>query len=159
MRNGNALAIAILLGLASCATAQGGGWTAKQIATLRGAGFVHTDRGWEFNVSDRLLFPTDDSDINADQATTIGSMAQHLLAVDVRHAEVEGHTDRTGTTQYNDALSVRRAAAVASVMERAGFAHDNLKVVGLGERFPVETNATAAGRQENRRVVILITAP
>ena len=150
----------VLLSLAGCQTVPDRGrWTGKQTAALRAEGFIDTPRGWEFGMSDRLLFATDDSSILAAQATIITRIARHLVAVDIRHASVEGHTDTTGSARHNDALSVRRAAAVADALDRGGLERRNIVVVGLGERYPVESNATASGRRENRRVVILITAP
>ena len=136
-----------------------GSWTGEQIATLRAAGFVDTPRGWEFGMSDRLLFATDESRIIAAQATIITRIASRLVAVNIHHASVEGHTDTTGSVSHNDALSVRRASAVAEALDLGGFERRNVNVVGLGQRYPVESNATANGRRENRRVVILITAP
>ena len=134
-------------------------WTREQIAMLNEAGFLKTGRGWEFSVDDRLLFPTDQSQVAADQAAIIGRIATRLLSVNIRHAAIEGHTDRTGTDRHNLALSKSRAETVARVLEVTGFPRANLSTVGLGERFPIDTNATAEGRRENRRVVILLSAP
>lgn len=136
-----------------------GPFTGVQIAAMQKAGFDRSARGWEFSMADRLLFATDKSDLLPGQAATIGRMTQELIGVGIRHVDIEGHTDGTGDARYNDALSVRRASAVADAMVSSGLRREDIKVVGLGERNPVDTNATAAGRRENRRVVILITAP
>lgn len=136
-----------------------GPFSSDQIATLQKAGFVKSGRGWEFSMADRLLFATDKSDVLPDQAAVIDRMTQELVGVGIHHLDIEGHTDGTGSARYNDALSVKRAAAVADVMIGSGLRREDIKVVGLGERYPVDTNATARGRRENRRVVILITAP
>jgi OOP family OmpA-OmpF porin len=149
-----------LLLLAACQTmADHGGWTRAQIAALRSDGFVKTPRGWEFGMQDRLLFATDEGDIRPEQVTIIRRITGRLVAVGIRRAQVEGHADDTGTVRHNDALSVRRASAVADAMASGGMPRGNVLVEGLGERYPIDTNATAAGRQENRRVVILIAAP
>lgn len=146
--------------LAACQTmADHGGWTRAQVAALRANGFAKTARGWEFGMQDRLLFATDESEIRPQQVIVIRDIASKLVAVDIRRAQVEGHTDRTGTARHNDALSVRRAAAVADALARGGIPAANIRVEGLGARYPIDTNATKAGRQENRRVVILIAAP
>jgi OOP family OmpA-OmpF porin len=150
------------LALAGCAATPppgSGPFSGPQIAAMQKAGFVKADRGWEFSMADRLLFATDRSEVLPGQATVITHMAQALQDVGIRHVDVEGHTDGTGGVRYNDALSVRRAGAVAEVMIASGLRREDIKVVGLGERYPVDTNATAAGRRENRRVVVLITAP
>lgn len=153
---------ASLMLVGGCATTgrpDNGPFSTAQVAAMHDLGFAQTNRGWEFSMADRLLFATDSSAVLADQTTAIDRMSKTLAGVGITHAEVEGHTDRTGTTEYNEALSQRRAGAVADIMAAGGMPRDGIKAVGLGERFPVESNATAAGRRENRRVVILITAP
>ena len=156
-----------LLMIATGAVALGGcqttapiahGLSARQIAVLKQQGFVETARGWAFSVDDRLLFATDDSAIDAGQATKITRMASALLGVGIGRARIEGYADSTGTEQYNETLSLHRAQAVADVLVGSGFAATNLTVLGLGDRDPVESNRTAAGRSQNRRVVILISA-
>lgn len=148
--------------LAGCAATPrpgSGAFSSTQVAAMEKEGFNKSERGWEFSVSDRLLFATDRSEVVPGQVSVIGRMTRALVGVGIRHIEVEGHTDGTGGVRYNDALSVKRASAVADVMVASGIRRDDIRVIGLGERYPVETNATAAGRRENRRVVVLITAP
>ena len=134
------------------------GLSNRQIAVLKQQGFVPTSRGWSFSMDDRLLFAINDATINADEATSISHIASALLGVGIDRARIEGYADDTGTEEYNEALSQRRAQAVANVIVLSGFSAANLSVLGLGERDPVESNQTAAGRQQNRRVVILISA-
>ncbi|WP_447728748.1 OmpA family protein [Sphingomonas koreensis] len=134
-------------------------WTRAQRAVFTSEGFTETDRGWEFSINDRLLFATDESTVLPAQVGSIRRIAGRLLGVDIRHAAVEGHADGSGGAEHNQRLSERRAAAVAEVLAGSGFAPSAVSTVGLGDRFPVETNATVEGRRENRRVVILITAP
>jgi len=69
---------------------------------------------------------------------------------------VEGHTDSTGTDQYNMDLSFRRANSVKDLLVQRGVASNRIQTVGYGETMPVATNATEAGRQLNRRVEIKI---
>ncbi|PKN29119.1 MAG: hypothetical protein CVU64_09915 [Deltaproteobacteria bacterium HGW-Deltaproteobacteria-21] len=69
---------------------------------------------------------------------------------------VEGHTDSTGSEDYNMDLSNRRAAAVKNLLTSRGVADSRIDVVGYGESMPVATNDTEAGRQKNRRVEIKI---
>ncbi|MET0307240.1 MAG: OmpA family protein [Sphingomonas sp.] len=154
------IVVAILF-LAGCQTSMHprSPWSQKQIETMRSEGFAPTDRGWELSVNDRLLFPTDESHVDPGQATLINRMATHLRAVRIRRATIEGHADWTGTERHNETLSKHRADAVAAVFANAGFARADLRTVGLGERYPIEDNKTATGRRENRRVVILLTAP
>jgi outer membrane protein OmpA-like peptidoglycan-associated protein len=148
----------LLAGCQTVAPATAHGLTAQQIAVLKDEGFVETPGGWALSMNDRLLFATDDSAIDASKATRITRMATALLGVGIDRARIEGYTDSTGTEQHNDQLSTQRAQTVADVMIRCGFAAANLAVQGLGERNPVDSNRTAAGREQNRRVVVLISA-
>ena len=70
---------------------------------------------------------------------------------------VIGHTDSTGEAAYNFDLSQRRAQAVASVLINGGVSPQRIRSIGRGEDAPIATNATAQGRQQNRRVEIIIT--
>jgi len=69
---------------------------------------------------------------------------------------VEGHTDSTGSHEYNMDLSNRRAAAVRNLLVQRGIAESRIDIVGYGKNMPVATNDTEAGRQKNRRVEIKI---
>jgi outer membrane protein OmpA-like peptidoglycan-associated protein len=69
---------------------------------------------------------------------------------------VEGHTDSTGTEEYNMDLSIRRANSVKNLLVQRGVADSCIEVVGFGESMSVATNDTEAGRQKNRRVEIKI---
>ena len=69
---------------------------------------------------------------------------------------VEGHTDAYGSDEYNQGLSERRARSVANYLTKLGVDRKRMSTVGLGEKYPVATNKTAAGRELNRRVEILI---
>ena len=67
-----------------------------------------------------------------------------------------GHTDNTGSAEYNQDLSARRATAVAGVLLEQGVAPSRVRSFGRGEDEPVATNLTPEGRQQNRRVEIII---
>ncbi|MCL4134995.1 UNVERIFIED_CONTAM: hypothetical protein GTU68_058956 [Idotea baltica] len=67
---------------------------------------------------------------------------------------IEGHTDSTGTSGYNQYLSKRRAESVKTYLVKKGMDASKLETVGYGEKSPTATNNTAAGRAKNRRVVI-----
>lgn len=163
---GRRATVALLLGgLAACATPLPAapppprrGLTEAQIGALLTLGFTEADGAWEFGLSDKLLFPTNENRVASGQGEAIARIVRALLAVDIRRARVEGHTDATGGDAYNDALSLRRATAVADVMVEAGMRREDLAVRGLCARQPVEDNRTSAGRRENRRVVLIIDA-
>jgi outer membrane protein OmpA-like peptidoglycan-associated protein len=69
---------------------------------------------------------------------------------------IEGHTDSIGDEGYNQDLSLRRADAVRSYLAGRGVASSRLSALGKGEAFPVAGNDSAAGRQQNRRVEVII---
>jgi OOP family OmpA-OmpF porin len=155
--------LALLAGLllAACQTvpvAPSRGLTAVQVETLKAQGFVQGPSGWEFGFADKLLFPTDQSRLADSQRQSIERITRALLSVAIDRARVEGHTDNTGTRAYNQALSLERARAVANAMERAGMPAAGLAVEGVADRYPVAPNTTPSGRQENRRVVIIISS-
>ena len=72
------------------------------------------------------------------------------------NVDVIGHTDSTGTTQYNQGLSERRAKAVYDYFVDKGIAADRLATMGYGETRPAHSNATREGRAKNRRVELLV---
>lgn len=98
--------------------------------------------------SDRLL-PGAESILNDAAAT--------LKKNPTIRVEVAGHTDSDGSAEYNESLSARRAQTVFDYLADAGIAVDRMTVRGYGESQPIADNATAAGKAENRRVVLRIT--
>lgn len=103
-----------------------------------------------------ILFATDSTAVNADLTRELGIVAQNLLHYPDSRIEVVGHTDNTGTASYNQDLSQRRAAAVASILRDDGVPSARIIAYGRGEDMPVTTNLTPEGRAQNRRVEILI---
>jgi OOP family OmpA-OmpF porin len=155
------LAFATLLFLAACSTVPPPppphrGFTPEQEAVLRANGFTPKGDEWEFGIADRFLFATDESRLIDTQKDALAHTAAALVKVEILGARVEGHTDKTGRAAYNEALSFRRATAVAAALAQGGMHPDRLIAQGLGSRFPVENNATSAGRRENRRVAIIV---
>lgn len=133
------------------------GFTAAQVAVLESQGFVETGLGWELNMPERLLFPSNESGLPADQQQRIAEMAARLVSVGITTARIEGHTDSTGTAAYNLTLSQARAQAVAAPMQANGMQFTADQVVGRGETLPLSSNSTAEGRRDNRRVVVIVT--
>lgn len=152
-------AIASLMLLSACQTPQPhGGFTRTQTEMLREQGFVETSDGWQLSLADRLLFDVDSSELRPEMQANIARVARGLLSVGISAARVEGHTDATGASEYNQSLSLARAQAVASIAQGSGFDVARLAVRGWGETRPIADNGTDAGRAENRRVVIIVTA-
>lgn len=153
------LATATLAFLSACATVPTRpGLTTRQVAVLQENGFVATDGRWELGLPDRLLFASEESALVASQNQRLDRMARALAGVGIRGARVEGNTDSIGASTYNQALSERRATAVRAVLVTGGMDGAAIAAIGRGEHDPIESNRTASGRQENRRVVIIITA-
>lgn len=133
------------------------GFTAAQIAALQSQGFVESGPGWMLSMPERLLFPSNESSVSPDQQQRISDIAAKLVSVGIATARIEGHTDSTGTSAYNLTLSQARAQAVAGPMQAGGMQFTADQVVGRGETLPLSSNATAEGRQDNRRVVVIVT--
>ncbi len=115
-----------------------------------------TARGLVLTLGD-VLFDTDRSTLKPGAGKTMDRLAGFLEDHPDRRLLIEGHTDAQGDSGYNQALSERRADAVRQSLIRRGVAAQRLESVGLGESYPVATNDTVAGRQENRRVEIVVS--
>lgn len=115
-----------------------------------------SDRGFIVTLPG-LFFDTGKSALKTGARNALAKIADQLRAnADVRIA-VEGHTDSVGSDELNQALSNKRAAAVRDFLVARGIPTERITTTGLGETAPVATNDTAAGRQQNRRVEIVIT--
>lgn len=135
------------------------GFTPTQVAALQSEGFVETGEDWALTINERLLFPVNESALLPEQVERLSTLAQHLVAVDITTARVEGHTDSTGTAAYNQTLSEARARVVAAALQTSGMRFTPEQIIGRGETIPLSPNDTAQGRQDNRRVVIVVTPP
>lgn len=103
-----------------------------------------------------LLFDVDSAAIDPAVQPDLRAVAQNLIDYPESSVTVFGHTDDTGSSAYNQDLSERRAQAVARVLVRDGVAPSRVRATGLGETQPVASNATPEGRQQNRRVEVII---
>lgn len=100
-----------------------------------------------------ILFDTDSDRLRPESTPTLQDIASMLQQHPELRLRIEGHTDATGTDARNDALSAQRAEAVKTwLVNHKSITGDRLEVQGLGASRPVADNATAEGRQENRRV-------
>jgi len=86
----------------------------------------------------------------------IARVAEVLIKYPQTNISIEGHTDSKGAEEYNMNLSTRRAEAVKNSLIGRGLSSSRLQTIGFGESKPVATNDTEAGRQQNRRVRIVI---
>lgn len=106
-----------------------------------------------------ITFANDDSTINSAFYGSLNQLAQTMIQYNQTTITVEGHTDSNGSDAYNYALSQRRAEAVKAYLSSRGVDSRRIQTVGYGESRPVATNATEAGRAQNRRVELTINAP
>ena len=114
-----------------------------------------TERGLVLTLGD-VLFESNAADLRADALQKLYVLVTYLKEHPDRNVLIEGHTDSIGTETYNLELSQRRATAVRTFLVRNGIDPERLAARGYGQAQPVASNVTAAGRQENRRVEIVI---
>jgi outer membrane protein OmpA-like peptidoglycan-associated protein len=115
-----------------------------------------TPRGLVVNMGD-VLFDTGKSDLRPPAREALARLGGVVSNYPSLHLDIEGHTDSTGSASFNQTLSEQRANAVRDYLISQGLTSDNLNAVGLGPDNPVADNSTAAGRQQNRRVEIVIS--
>lgn len=103
-----------------------------------------------------ILFAVDSAVVRPDLQRDLRVLASSLRDFPDTSVLVVGHTDNTGSASYNQALSERRANAVAAVIRDSGVPAWRVSAVGRGLTQPVASNATPQGRAQNRRVEIII---
>jgi outer membrane protein OmpA-like peptidoglycan-associated protein len=116
----------------------------------------NTARGIVITLGD-VLFAIDQSQLTAEGINTIQKLANVLQNNPQRNVLIEGFTDSTGATEYNQALSMRRAAAVSAALQQLGVGSERIATQGYGESFPVAANSNSQARQLNRRVEIVLS--
>lgn len=114
-----------------------------------------TPRGLVVTIGD-VLFDTASSTLRPGGVQQVQRVADAVKQYPDATVLVEGHADSRGSESYNLALSQRRADAVRAELVYGGVSPDHIVARGMGEGYPVATNATAAGQQQNRRVEIVI---
>ncbi len=106
-----------------------------------------------------VLFTYDKAELKPGAEHSIRQLADFLKDHPDRRVIIEGHTDNRGPEAYNQQLSQKRAQAVADILMAQGIGSDRITTRGLGENYPIAPNTTVTGRQENRRVEIIIPTP
>jgi len=115
-----------------------------------------TARGLIVNISD-VLFDFNKYTLKPGAREKLAKVGGILLAYPGLKIQVEGHTDSVGTDEYNQKLSEARAGSVREYLTGQGVAGDAVTAVGFGKADPVASNDTAAGRQKNRRVEMVVS--
>lgn len=131
---------------------------AKLRQQLQGSGVSVTRIGDNItlNMPGNITFKTDSSDLNGDFFSVLDSVSLVLKEYEKTLIEVAGHTDSTGTAEYNQSLSERRARTVAQYLAGKGVMEQRLMTVGAGEGHPIASNDSPDGRQANRRVELTL---
>ena len=114
-----------------------------------------TERGTEVTLRD-VLFATDRAELKSGAMMNLQPLVDYLKANPQRDLLIEGHTDSVGPEQYNLELSRSRASAVRDFFLAQGIPSERMTIQGYGERYPVAPNDNEAGRQQNRRVNLVI---
>lgn len=115
-----------------------------------------TARGLIANMSD-VLFKSGSFELLAGARERLAKVSGIVLAHPGLHLAVEGHTDSVGSDQYNQQLSEKRAEAVRDYLVQQGISADDIVATGLGKSSPVASNDTPEGRQQNRRVELVLS--
>jgi len=114
-----------------------------------------TDRGIVLTLGD-ILFETGKSTLMPGARRTMNTIAEFLKKHPKRNILIEGFTDTVGSDSFNMNLSRKRAQAVRAALTVRGVLSERIATRGYGERFPLASNKTEAGRQQNRRVEVTI---
>ena len=104
-----------------------------------------------------VTFAVDSATVSPAMRAVLDDVAQSMITYPNSLIDVMGHTDSTGSAQYNLDLSRRRAESVANYLVSRGVSRARIETLGYGEDYPIADNATEAGRAQNRRVEIRIT--
>ena len=115
-----------------------------------------TARGLIVNMSD-VLFDTDKFSLRPLAREKLAKVAGIVSGHPGLRLDVEGHTDSVGSDEYNQRLSEQRGNAVRDYLTQEGMAAGSVTAKGFGKGNPVASNDTASGRQQNRRVEIVIS--
>jgi len=159
---GKRKATLIGLGVGTLAGAAVGGYMDAQEAKLRnqlrstGVSVTRNGDSIVLNMPSNVTFGVDQSDVRAEFTEVLNSVALVLNEYKKTYVDVLGHTDSSGSEQYNLNLSVKRAQSVSNYLLSRGVIQERFVVRGLGESLPIASNATAEGRALNRRVEIVL---
>ena len=117
---------------------------------------VDTPRGLVVTMAD-ILFASGKYELSQNANLALAKMSGVILAHPGLTLKIAGYTDSTGSDQFNLKLSSQRADAVRSFLVQQGLSADSVTSMGMGSADPVASNDTAAGRQQNRRVEIVVS--
>jgi outer membrane protein OmpA-like peptidoglycan-associated protein len=125
---------------------------------LKNAKVERVGEGIKITFDSGILFNVNSADLRPEAKQNIEELAKTLQKYSDTNILVEGHTDDTGTEEYNKKLSEQRAASVANFTKSLGVNGTRFSTIGYGESQPITQNDSATGRQKNRRVEVAIYA-
>lgn len=125
---------------------------------LENATVERVGEGIRITFNSGLLFDVNSHQLKAEAKRNLDDMARVVKKYDDTNILIEGHTDDTGDDASNDQLSERRANSVSHYLTSLGVDKGRMSTIGYGEKQPVADNKTDAGKQQNRRVEVAITA-
>jgi len=125
---------------------------------LKGAHVERVGEGILITFDSGLLFELNSFGLQSATKTNLTNLAKTLNKYDDTDVLIEGHTDNTGEDAYNQTLSERRANSVEGYLAEQGVKASRITTKGYGEKQPLASNDTEAGRQSNRRVEVAIYA-
>ncbi|QXI27013.1 OmpA family protein [Pseudomonas vanderleydeniana] len=131
---------------------QQGKWVEEQISQAS----TQTDRGLVMTLGD-VLFDTGEAELQSSANRAILKLVQFLQLNPKRIVRIEGYTDSTGEKESNLQLSRDRAQSVADMLVDLGIDEKRIEVVGYGDEYPIDVNATERGRAQNRRVEVVFS--
>jgi outer membrane protein OmpA-like peptidoglycan-associated protein len=123
---------------------------------LRALAAKETERGTIITLGN-LMFNAGSTELNPGGVRELQKVAEILQQNPKRTVMIEGFTDSTGSEQLNQHLSEQRSQAIRAALVSMGVSAERIATRGYGEAFPIADNRTAAGRQINRRVEIVIS--
>jgi outer membrane protein OmpA-like peptidoglycan-associated protein len=128
----------------------------KQAMQLKELNAKKTQRGMVITLGD-VLFNTNKAEVKPGGMRNVQKLADYLNQYPQERVLIEGYTDSTGSESLNQSLSERRADAVRHALSGMGVSSDRIDTRGYGESYPIVGNDTAANRQMNRRVEIVLS--
>ena len=108
---------------------------------------------------DAVKFPTNKHELSKEAKDKLAEFAERLKGENKNvYLEIQGHTDATGSPEYNYNLGESRAEAVRRFLSKQGIALNRMSTISYGKDEPVDSNKTKTGRAKNRRVVVVVLA-
>jgi len=114
-----------------------------------------TERGIILTIGD-VLFATGKADLSPEAMRSVDKLVEFLQKYTNRNVLIEGHTDSVGSDEFNLTLSQKRADSLKEALTGKGVEEKRITTIGYGKKYPVASNDTTAGRQQNRRVEVSI---